>query len=202
MEINYTKLREYQRQVRDSPELTALPEDFYEQTMKYLKNLDERCSELNSTDSVFAEDAVGQVKSELNNARQIVRDIYERRERKILTKALSLARTKENITPLNLLRFELDMYKRIWDSIFDKRQGVLHTVINGHCDKPAGEEAGNDEVTEQKALKTKPILITEDTQSFIWEDGQTYGPYKQGEAVQIPEELAQFMIINNKANEK
>ncbi len=218
MEINYNKLREIQRMVREDSEVVKLSEDFYISAGEYLKELETRRNELDETVSVFAEDARSQIFSELNNARKILIDIFERRERKIVLNALSSARTLDNKPPRDMLDFEVEIYKNMLEQLTKYRKTVLEPILNGRSEKIHSptqntanhaktvekqdleqESMGLNGSTKQKVLKTMPILISEEIPSFIWEDGMQYGPFKQGEASHVPLELAWFLINNDKA---
>jgi len=227
-EMNYNKLREIQRMVRSSVDIVELPVTFYNSVQEYLKTLEKRTRELNQTTSVFAEDARTQIVSELNNARKIVIDIFDRRERKIVLKALSSARTRSTQVPKNLLAFEEERYQTLLAHILEPRQALLEPVLNGKTHEsqqlseqhtpqtrelePPREPASlrkedtqtraqnPPEQSEQKGLKTLPLLISEDIPTpFVWEDGNTYGPFEKNTHAVLPFDLAMFLIQNNKA---
>jgi DNA replication initiation complex subunit (GINS family) len=139
---------------------------------------------------MFSEELVEQIESEFANANKIITDIFERRERKIILKALANIRTGSELAASdNLLLGEAKFYKRMESQLRTNR----NTFLKGLLTPVKREEE------EQKVLKTIKVRILEDIPSFVWDDEKAYGPFEKGSEQEIPEEIAEFLVDNNKA---
>ena len=85
-EINYRTLRKIQQMEKNSPTLTDLRPDFYENLSEYLKNLDNRFECESSSQKQML------LKDEMQNTKKIATSIYEQREKKVLLAAITKAR--------------------------------------------------------------------------------------------------------------
>lgn len=108
--ITYETLFDLLRKESSREDLQALPEGFYADVMTFLtqKNTD-----------AMREGAVGhRARIEHQNTQKIIRELYDRRERKILLLALNKARTESAIIDASiLLAQEKILFERLVDSL-------------------------------------------------------------------------------------
>ena len=52
---------------------------------------------------------------------------------------------------------------------------------------------------EQEEQKNKLITFLQDTEEFLGLDGEKLGPFKKGEIANLPLEIANILIVDNKA---
>src|SRR3989338_8127493 len=93
--ITYEKLYEVLRLEKYKKDLQKLEHDFFTKVIKYL---DEKKSILQSQenrDSVFASQSIAKTKRQVENAKMILKELYERMEGKIIQMALFNSRTGE-----------------------------------------------------------------------------------------------------------
>lgn len=188
-EINYKTIREVQRSEKENVGLTTLGKEFTELVQEYLHELNNRLNKAKAEKTLFSDELVEQLQLELSNARKIITDVFERRERKIVLKALMNTRTMSDIkTSDNFLPEEEKFYKKIKTHIENNRDNFLNTLLT-----PVKRER------EQKVLKTLKVRILEEIPSFVWDDEKTYGPYEKEVEAEMPQNIAEFLIDNNKA---
>jgi len=105
--ITFELIRKIQREERDSPQLTQLPENFFEKVSAYLEQ----------KKKIEKEDR--KVSIELKNIERLVENIFDLRERKIINQAIITVRT--NIPPKNLTPEEEKFFEQIVKVIKERR---------------------------------------------------------------------------------
>ncbi len=168
--------------------LIKVNDNFYDTLADYLQELSGQKEQM-TKDSVFSEEAKLQIDTELLNSRKIINDIYDRRERKLVQRALTNARTNSKEELENLLPFEKVLYTELLELLKKYREIVLNNILT----------TGRNKEKKQKALKTACIKVTEEVPSFVWEDEKAYGPFKKDSETELPKDIAEFLIENNKA---
>lgn len=155
--ISFEVIRKIQREERDSPKLSKLPKDFYQQAESYLKQKRKRKKQDLSS-------AV-----EIRNIQKLLEDIYNRRERKILNHALIATRT--DIPPENLMSDEAILFDNIIEKLKARRKKVLNTF--------------SENVKENKEDLVE-VVFKEDIERFVGSDMKNYGPFKKGDRAKLP----------------
>ena len=145
------------------------------------------------------------IKIQLTNIRKIIRDIFDRRERKIMEMAINKAKTGSNIIDTSaLLPQEKDFFNAQIKLISEFRYDVLEPVLTSQ--KP-GSRALEDKL-EQKDLnmavkeentELKKVKVTEAIPKFVGVDLEIYGPFSQHEEIELHPEIAEMLIKTNRA---
>ena len=91
--ITYETLFEILRKEKNRDELQKLEGDFYELARKYIEEKRAILRVAEETATIFSETEQKKVHLELVNIERIIREIYHRREKKIVLIALNRART-------------------------------------------------------------------------------------------------------------
>jgi DNA replication factor GINS len=157
--ITFELIRKIHREEQESPKLTKLPENFYENLALYLEQ----------KRKISAENR--KVALELKNVKALVEDIFNRRERKIINQAIIAARTK--IPPENLTQEEKEFFEVLVKTIEERRKRVLEEILT--------------EKKEEKKEENL-VVFKEDFPEFVGSDEKVYGPFKKGDIAKIPEE--------------
>ena len=92
--ITYETLYEVLKKEKDTADLQKLDPVFFEQFTSYLN---EKKELLEKDESLFSLEEKKKVEKQIDNAKRIIKEIYERREKKILNIALIKSRTKSNV---------------------------------------------------------------------------------------------------------
>ncbi len=138
---------------------------------------------------MFSEDLKEQLEMELSNARKIIAEIFEIRERKIILMAVTDSRTNGSKKQSdNMLSGEAELYDSVKKLIISNKDSFLKEILT-----PSKQEI------KQKVLKTMRVRILEEIPPFVWEDEKTYGPYKEDAVTELPDSIGEFLVDNNKA---
>ncbi len=146
--ITYETLYEILRAEKTKDELQELDENFYVNVLAYLKDKTKILQDAAMKDNIFATDEVETTRLQISNIKKIIKEIYDRREKKILDIAINKSRTNSDIIDTsNLLLQEQKFFKTITGLLDLFRQGILHQLlllkepsIEIECEKQ--EEAG------------------------------------------------------------
>lgn len=177
MELNYDELMRIYRLEKNSSKLVDLEADFYNALNSFMQN--EKKKYLDSLND-FSESKA----RNFSNLKKIIEEIFNLREKKILNKALIASRTKE-IDSSNLCPQEEKTFNEIL-SILNSQREFFERVFNG--------ETGEKNENTGKDLNKVSIRIICDVPSFIGTDLKEYGPYKEGESVELPYKIGQLFI--------
>jgi DNA replication factor GINS len=166
-ELSYDELRKIQARERASPVLQSIPEGFYASVMKLISKKNEGLK------SSFSLTEAREYESIL----KVAEDIHERRMQKIVLRAMKSGGGQEEIA---LTGEEAELFEKISKAVSEDREG-FNGMIGGKESK-AGEE------------RIKRIKILKNLPKFVGTDLKVYGPFKEGEMIELPEKEAQLLV--------
>jgi len=223
--ITYETLYEILRNEKNRDDIQELGPNFYNDVITYLnKNkdmLDEAIAK-NAPDDE-KEDLLRQVK----NIKNLIKEIYERREKKILNIALNKSRTKSDNMEAGMLLPEEKEFYELCVKTFDLFRGKnLNSMLDGNIpessrqaatqesslpqqERPAEEPAqeNKEEETqeepkeEQETPANRYVKFKENVPKFLGKELEVYGPFDPEETATLPTELADILIKKGKAEE-
>ncbi len=158
--LTYETISRIVAQERESKILVNLPEEFFEDAKLYIEN--------KSKVSGGKEDAW-----ELDNAKRMLQDLMEIRERKILT--LSLHFVRSGVSPNNMVREEVDFFNSVVAAL-KKFQVEKKLMIDG---KPENRWT---------------VAMLADVPEFLDTKLRKHGPYSKGDIATVPEEHAKLLV--------
>lgn len=147
--ITYETFRKFQRQERESENLQKLPEDFFESCAEWIKR----------KGAVYRETNDPMVLKEIENVMSVIKDVLERRERKLLLMAMHVVRS--DAVPQNLHAHEEKHFDSIVDHLKEMRDRILAVIKS---EKPGKENTGElekafrKEIRKAEAGATKPLM--------------------------------------------
>ncbi|MBD3361911.1 hypothetical protein GF358_03920 [Candidatus Woesearchaeota archaeon] len=181
--ITYETLYEILRAEKNKEELCELDENFYVNVLNYLKEKTQILQEASSKSDIFSMDEKDNTQVQLQNIRKIIKEIYERREKKIIGMALNKSRTNSDIIDTsNLLTPEKKFFATLCDLFDNFRIGILARILKlqdpnlsiecsmDTSELNSSEKQKNEETEEeskenvQEKTKTEPITIPKPTQ--------------------------------------
>jgi len=129
--ITYETLFDILRREKSRDELQELDQDFYHNVADYLK---EKISLLSTGSENGFLDEEEKTKIQISNIKKIIKELYERRERKIVNLAMFKARLKNKIVDTRaLLPEEQTLFNEISEKLETKRILFLDSIIqNGN----------------------------------------------------------------------
>ncbi len=155
--------------------------------------------------------------SEIDNAQQALRDMFERRQRKVINRAIFSVRTESRLKDTtNMLDFEVKMYEALLKIVESANRSMM-TVLEGKCvtgapssalklvDKSLSEDAISTPDAEGKDLKAEnqqqvqQIKFLDAIPELVDTDLAKHGPFEAGDIGSLPIELASLLVRQGKA---
>ncbi|MBN2052775.1 hypothetical protein JW756_04695 [Candidatus Woesearchaeota archaeon] len=200
--INYETLFDLLRREKNREELQTLDKDFYEQVLAYLKEKKDSLSR--KDDELFASAEREKLKIQFQNIRRIIKELYERREKKILTMAMSKARTGSDVIDTSaLLPSEREFFNEQVLLFTKYKETMLDRILNLKEEDSAKLE-GVQEVKEVQEAKARAEVRKEVVEERS-DDENLPDPGAQATFATIPEKkrviildsMPKFMGRNN-----
>lgn len=199
--ITYETLFELLKREKDTTDLQKLEPNFFNYFVDYLN---EKKDMLNKEDTLFSYDEKKKVEKQIENAKRIIKEIYERREKKILNIALMKSRTKSNVIDASAL---LENEKKFFDEIVKVlnlfRNEVINNIITGeYTSKAAVEHEEKDEKNMPEEDKsTKIVRFLYAVPKFVGKELEEYGPFAEEDIANLPAEIADVLITKGNVEE-
>jgi DNA replication initiation complex subunit (GINS family) len=165
-ELSYDELRKIQARERASPVLQSIPDGFYASVMKLIEK---KNGALKSNFSLTEA-------REYESIIKVAEDIHERRMQKIVLRAMKAVGGQEEIA---LMGEEAELFERISKAVLEDRE-KFRSIIGGK------ESKSEERIKRIKILKNLP--------KFVGTDLKVYGPFKEGEIIELPEKEAQLLV--------
>jgi DNA replication initiation complex subunit (GINS family) len=203
--ISYDLLFDILRYEKSREELQHLDKNFFKNVVEYLQTKD---GILINVHTPTSERELTRI--QLNNVRKLLSELYERRERKIISLALYKLKTGSEVINRDILQ---DEEKMLFDSVFlvfnKYRQSILDNIINNKL--PFAQAMVFDDNITQNDSKKQPIVEQEDENSvksirfikpvpkFLGSELEIYGPYDEHEIASLPSRIANILIRKQRA---
>src|SRR3990172_4125579 len=189
-EFSYEDLYELLRTEKYSADLQPIATEQLQKTRRYFKGKEEL---IEKQSGAGFDEELEKVRVELENAKRALRDLYDKRERKVINRALFTARggfkfkdTTSMLVPEEKLYFALlELLKASSTEFFDLLDNIEIDA------KIAVEKHLKEDFHRVKLLEDIPELM--DTKL------NRYGPFNTGTVVDLPAELANLLLAQNKA---
>ncbi len=211
-------LREIQRKERMSPYLQDLGKDFYRELEGYVWSAQARYLEESKKGEISR---LSIALNELKNIKDIVSDIYETREKKIVHNALYYVKSEDSMGQENLTEEEMGMLRQIMGVLRERRDFILGKVMGEYqlidadrkpnekgmargpeLVRQVGSPGNNREVAGAIPREMRPgpsigkitVRMLKDLPSIVGADGKVYGAFKQEDVITLPEPNARVLI--------
>lgn len=202
--LSFEQLFDLLRQERERGELVALPEDFYVDVVAYLKSKQKMLD--TAGDDMFSPE-VDSLKKQLFSLRRVLKEIYDRRENKILHLASNVAKTTSDYVDLSALTPEekkfyhdahvfLKKYRQeLLLDIFSMKTPALSAQLEQKKIKDEAFEQKVEDIAE-KFNESAPLKVKflRDVPKFLGKDSSVFGPYTSGDEKELPSHIAHILI--------
>ena len=191
-------MREKQRE-----ELSKLDESFFRDVIDYLKQKLAVLEKIGKDNDLFAIGEKDKIEAELKSIRKVLRDLYERREKKIIDMALNKSRTGSTMIDTDaMLEEEREFFEDAAEIMDRYRKGVLMNLFK--ADMPSMEQrkmvVNNDE-KEEKQKETMAVRFINAVPKFVGSDMKVYGPFGQEDVSNLPKDVGQLLIEKGRVEE-
>ena len=184
MGFDLNSLGELLRKERSSPSLQVVGEAFY-------KDLQQLLNEAGEKYPPFSREG--------ENLKNLVTDVFNSREKKLLLFAISFARSGGEVDVENATPDEREFLKGLVETLKDRRASLLERKESRGKKKEAVEVKKTSEEAEGKIERNKggemvTLRILQDLPPIAGTDGRTYGAFKAEDVVALPERNAKIFI--------
>lgn len=216
IKITLETLYDVLRNEKKREDLQKLEETFFLDVILYLQEKQALLKSIENKDNIFAAGEKEKLEYELHSIKRILKDIYEKREKKIIDIALNKSKTGSEIIDISsLLREEKEFYERLLFLLDTYRQSILFKLFEGKLPgvtslgitikKPSPVVSAHELREEiEESVNTNPMMkirFIHPVPSFVWKDMKIYGPFDAGEDTEIYPEVAQLLIRKGRAME-
>jgi len=208
--ITYETLFELLKRERERPDLQKLEPAFFSDTISYIR--DKKKILEAKEESIFAPEEKKRTERQLENIYKILKELYERREKKIISLALDKSRTNSNLIDTSaLLKEEKVFFEALTGLLDNYREAILYAVLNeklpfmhtSDIAKSLEEKKPSEAFKSALDLKklTKLVRFMHQVPKFVGPELEEYGPFEEEDIANLPVEIADVLINKGKAEE-
>ncbi|MBW2973051.1 hypothetical protein KY346_01510 [Candidatus Woesearchaeota archaeon] len=210
VKITYETLYEILRREKSKDELQKLDESFFRDVLEYLKEKANMIKDAAGKLDMFSVEEQESTQKQLNNVRRILKELYERREKKIMEMALNKSKTNSNIIDTtNLLAKEHELYNRIVQQLDMFRKEILFSLLEMKTpvisefkepEPPAPEpEPTPPEPAPEPGPSKVKVKFLQKVEQFVGKELELYGPFEPETTAEIPVEIAAILVNKGSA---
>jgi len=188
------------RKEKVSAELQQLDKNFYKNIIKYLQDKT-NLIETQKDNTMFAKE-ITKINKEVEAVKRMLKELYERRENKIIQNALFLSKSRSKDETLPLLPEERKFFKSVLEIVELYKKSVLDNLISARL--PLIEEPPKDIKTIESPKQLEENLLVRlihPVPKFVGTDFNIYGPFEQEDVSLLPKQIAELLINKNRAEE-
>ncbi len=188
--LTYEEIYELLMKEKNSTDLQALDEKTLEKIRNYFASKDDLASKQKESTGFFNSKKQERIASEINNAKRALKDLYEKRERKIINRALFSVRTNSKVKDTtNMTNNEIKLYKNLIVELQNSNKEFFDNLSNK---KPK-------ELKAKFQSKNMLIRLTDNIPELTDTKLNKYGPFEAEDVANLPDELADLLISQKKA---
>ena len=202
--ITYETLFDLLRREKDREELQKLDSAFFQSVVSYLEDKNRILENREGQSELFHSEEKAKTIKELNNIKRILKELYERREKKVINMAVDKSKSKPTIIDYScLLREERAIFDMLVGILDKGREGILANILN--LKMPLLDEA--EEKKEEKPVKaenkkeTQLVRFLHAVPKFVGRELEEYGPFEEEDVASLPSDIAQILINKRRAEE-
>ena len=192
--ISFEQLREVHRKERSKPGILQIPSVFWKEVAEYVFKKMKKYEELRKNSNRFTDKVLAKFERELRNAARVIVELYALRERKIILLAWSEVATDETTDVRFLTIEEKEFFTRMVNVMKGARKEILDRAL-------AGEESEIKSDEKENLPEKFKVEVVEEVKAFMGTDLNLYGPYSEGDVVELPEKYAKLLLEKGKAKE-
>jgi len=196
--ITYDTLYEILRKEKTNLELQKLDNNIFNDIINYIKEKNKILQSQKQKDSIFTKLEIEKTKRQIQNIKKMLKELYEKREAKIINLALLYSRTKPEKKELPLLKEEKVLYNELIKTLNYFRENILERLKSG--DLPKIEKPKEIKIN-HKEQKTKLLRILTEIPKFYGNNLEIYGPFEKEDIANLPTNIANILIKNKRAEE-
>ncbi|MBS3163319.1 hypothetical protein J4427_01380 [Candidatus Woesearchaeota archaeon] len=196
--ITYESLYDMLRKEKSQEELQKLDPNFFSFVAEYLNTKKQILESQESKDSIFASAEIQKTRKQLENSQKILKELYERRENKIIQMALFSSRSESRFDSELMLKEEQELFGSVISTLTSFKTSILDNLIRGKL--PVIEQSKS--IKSQDIDKNSRLVrFINAVPKFVGDDLNIYGPYEEHDVANLPEKVVKVLIDRNRAEE-
>lgn len=202
--ITYETLFELLRREKERSELQLLDSSFFNNLLRYLK--DKQTIINKQQTDLFSAEEKKKTAEQLENIKKIIKELYDKREKKILSMAIDKSKNKSSIIDNSVfLKEEKELFDNVVKILDMGRENILFNLIN--LKEPTSLQSlslEKKEIKEEKKEKkkdTKLVRFLSAIPKFVGKELEEYGPFEEEDIASLPVEIANVLINKGRAEE-
>jgi DNA replication factor GINS len=205
--ITYDLLFDVLRIEKSREELQKLDDKFYANVVDYL-NIKESFITNPATSNSERE----LTKIQLNNVKKLLLELYDRREKKIISLAIYKIKTgSEVINTESLLAEEKYLFESVYSQLFKYRSAIITNINSGKMPVMDNKTAydtleiksingkSEDKILDDNGIKS--VRFIKPVPKFLGSELETYGPFDENDIASLPSKIANILIKKDRAEE-
>ncbi|MBW3004796.1 hypothetical protein KY310_03110 [Candidatus Woesearchaeota archaeon] len=217
IKITYETLYEILRREKSKDELQKLDESFFRDVLEYLQEKTRIVQEAAGKFDMFSVEERENTQIQLNNVRRILKEIYERREKKIIEMAVNKSKTNSSIIDTtNLLAKEHELYNETVKTLDCFRKDILLSLLELKTpeikqsvpeppepvpEPPTPGPAPPEPVPEPGPSSDKiKVKFLQKVEQFVGTELELYGPFEPETTAELPKEIADILVNKGSAS--
>lgn len=204
IDVTYDNLFEFLVREKSRAELQKLEQDFFNSIAEFLKEKKAALSR-NKLDA-FSEDEREKTEKQIRNFQKLLRELYEKREKKIVELAVIKARSSDAaIDTSAMLGSEKQLFGELAGMLTSFRDNVLARAANGEAQQASGAAEAKptsdmmDGIEAPEVKDGKLVRFTHEVPRFIGKELEVYGPFNANDTATLPPEIADILISKGRA---
>jgi len=199
--ITYETLFELLRREKDRSELQKLDEFFFENVLRYLK--DKQTIVTKEQTDLFSAEEKQKTVGQLENVKKIIKELYGKREKKIISLAIDKSKNKATIIDNSVfLKEEKELFNNALKVLDMNRENVLYNLINFKEPTIKNIEIAQKEEEKQEIKKdTKLVRFLHAVPKFVGKELEEYGPFEEEDIASLPIEISNVLINKKRVEE-
>ena len=194
--ITFETLYDILMREKQQEELLQLEPTFFQDVITYLQEKMQVWEKISKDTDLFSLGERDKVEAEIKNIRKVVKDIYERREKKILSLAVNKSRIGHALDVNNLLKEEKQFLESMASILDQYRHGVLFNLLQMKL--PQLEEKKI--IVEMEKLKSTTLVrFINAVPKFVGSDMAIYGPFDENDVASLPNDVSEILINKKRA---
>jgi DNA replication initiation complex subunit (GINS family) len=197
--ITYETIYEFLRNEKNKEELQPLSESFFDNVANYLAEKNQILADTQNKTDIFSRKESQKIGLQIQNVKNILSDIYTRREKKLIEMAINLVRTKSRIVDTSSIHpLEKPLFDSVMRVLEESRQTLLTKLLTPATSVRAPPATKTHEPDDIPALG-KNIQFLSEVDKFIDAELNEFGPFSTGDKAVIPDEIASILVTEGKA---
>ena len=200
--LTYEVIFELVMREKSREELQKLPADFTDQALIYVNRQRNLAYNADETQREALD-------RQATNSLRLIRDLYERREKKLVNLSLLKVRVESSLIDYGAM---LDEERKFFESLVSLMKAHKQVILNSGLEKQkprkilveAEEEPEESAPARQeikKEIPTKLIRFLNPVPKFVGKELEVYGPFEEEEMANLPAEIADILITKGRAEE-